>query len=265
MRLEDGGLIPAGARGDGRGGDMKLGVGTLTLQGGAQIESSTSGAGQGGTITVTAGDVVSLSGRNSGLFSDATGGGAGGAIELQARDLHLTEGARLSATSAGRGNAGRLRILATERFRSDRGVLTTEAIQADGGNIQLTAGSLVQLIDSQLTATSRSGVGQEGNIVLSAPFVVLDHSQIRTQAFGGPGGNIRIGAEVFLARPRPSVGECLLQPLSWWQRSPIAERGPGPPAAGLYGCCGALTRAVCGTPPRALQQHSGGRAAGPAR
>jgi hypothetical protein len=111
----------------------------------------------------------------------------------------------LSATSAGRGNAGRLRLLATERFQSDRSVLTTEAIQADGGNIQLMAGSLVQLIDSQLTATSRSGVGQEGNIVLNAPFVVLDRSQIRTQAFGGPGGNIRIGAEVFLASPESVV------------------------------------------------------------
>jgi hypothetical protein len=149
--------------------------------------------------------VISLSGRNSGLFSDAAGGGAGGAIELQARDLHLTEGAILSATSSGRGNAGRLRIIATERFRSDQSVLTTEAIRADGGNIQLMAGSLVQLIDSQLTATSRGGQGKEGNIMLSSPLVVLDRSQIRTQAFGGPGGNIRIGAEVFLASPESVV------------------------------------------------------------
>jgi hypothetical protein len=70
---------------------------------------------------------------------------------------------------------------------------------ADGGNIQLMAGSLLQLIDSQVAATSRSGRGREGNITLSSPFSVLDRSLIRTQAFGGPGGNIRIGAEVFLA------------------------------------------------------------------
>ena len=42
-------------------------------------------------------------------------------------------------------------------------------------------------------------MGKEGNILLNAPLVVLDRSQIRTQAFGGPGGNIRIGAEAFLA------------------------------------------------------------------
>jgi hypothetical protein len=48
-------------------------------------------------------------------------------------------------------------------------------------------------------------VGQEGNILLNAPFVVLDRSQIRTQAFGGPGGNIRIEAEVFLASPESVV------------------------------------------------------------
>jgi large exoprotein involved in heme utilization and adhesion len=205
LGLEDGGSITASARGDGRGGDIALGVSTLTLKGGARIDSSTSGVGQGGTITVTAGDVVSLSGRHSGLFSDAAGGGAGGAIELQGRDLHLTEGAMLSATSSGIGNAGRLRIIATERVRSDQSILTTEATRADGGNIQLMAGSLVQLIDSQLTATSRSGLGQEGNILLSSPLVVLDRSQIRTQAFGGPGGNIHIGTEVFLASPESVV------------------------------------------------------------
>ena len=84
--------------------------------------------------------------------------------------------------------------------RSDQSILTTEATRADGGNIQLMAGSLVQLIDSQLTATSRSGLGQEGNILLSSPLVVLDRSQIRTQAFGGPGETSTSGRRCFWPR-----------------------------------------------------------------
>jgi hypothetical protein len=54
--------------------------------------------------------------------------------------------------------------------------VTTEAERGDGGNIQLTAGSLVNLHDSQITATVTSGVGHGGNITIDVSSVVLEHS-----------------------------------------------------------------------------------------
>jgi large exoprotein involved in heme utilization and adhesion len=90
-------------------------------------------------------------------------------------------------------------------FRSRNGAVTTEAETADGGNIQLTIGSLVELRDSQITATVKSGVGQGGNILIDPQFVVLQRSQVRADAFGGPGGNVRIVAGVFLADPASPV------------------------------------------------------------
>jgi large exoprotein involved in heme utilization and adhesion len=171
LRLEDHGVVAANARGDGQGGAIALEVGTLSLTGGARIDSGTSGGGSGGTVTVTAHDGLTLAGPNSGFFSDAAGSGGGGTLDLRARDIHLTEGAQLSATT------------------SD---------SATGGDIQLEASGLVQLIDSKLTAFSTQG--QEGNIRLNAPLVVLNRSEIRTlrpQGFGGPGGNIRIEGAVF--------------------------------------------------------------------
>jgi hypothetical protein len=42
------------------------------------------------------------------------------------------------------------------------------------------------------------GAGQWGNITIAPRCVILDRSQIRADAFGGPGGNVRIAAEVFL-------------------------------------------------------------------
>ena len=96
-------------------------------------------------MTVTAHDGLTLAGPNSGFFSDAAGSGRGGTLDLRARDIHLTEGAQLSATTSG---------------------------SATGGDIQIEASGLVQLIDSKLIAFSTQG--QEGNIRLNAPLVVLN-------------------------------------------------------------------------------------------
>jgi hypothetical protein len=48
VRLEDGDIITGRALSEGRGGDIALEVGTLTLTGGARIDSGATGAGSGG-------------------------------------------------------------------------------------------------------------------------------------------------------------------------------------------------------------------------
>jgi hypothetical protein len=164
------------------------------------------GRGQGGNITIVAEDVVSIAGQNSGLFSETNGSGRGGDLTLHGRELWLAEGARISATSSGTGDAGRLTLTATERFRSDQSTVTTAANQASGGNIELSAGSRVQLRDTTLTASIRGGpetVG--GDIAVGAPLVIIEGSQVLANAVEGQGGNIRLGAEVFLADPASLV------------------------------------------------------------
>jgi large exoprotein involved in heme utilization and adhesion len=83
--------------------------------------------------------------------------------------------------------------------------VTTEAETADGGNITLIAGSRVELRDSQITATVKSGVGKGGNITFDPQFIVLQRSQVRADALGGPGGNVLLVADVFLADPASQV------------------------------------------------------------
>jgi hypothetical protein len=51
----------------------------------------------------------------------------------------------------------------------------------------------------------QGGGSDAGNIILDAPFVVAEGSQISANAFGGMGGNIRISSEVFLADPASRV------------------------------------------------------------
>ena len=64
----------------------------------------------------------------------------------------------------------------------------------------------MHLINSKLTALVRSGLGSGGNITIDPQFIILNGSQIRADAFGGPGGNIRLQAQqVFLADPASLV------------------------------------------------------------
>jgi hypothetical protein len=105
----------------------------------------------------------------------------------------------------GAGAAGTIQIQADETFRSAGGHVTTDSASAGGGAIALTAGRLVQLMDSELTTSVRGGGGDAGNLILDAPFLVADSSQIVANAFGGRGGNIQITAGVFLADPASLV------------------------------------------------------------
>jgi hypothetical protein len=141
----------------------------------------------------------------SGLFSDTSGGGEAGNIAIRGQQINLSNGGTIAASSSGKGDAGNIVIQAGTLFRSRNGAVTTEAAQADGGNIQLTATSRVELHDSQISATVQGGAGKGGNITIDPQATVLQRSQIRADAFGGPGGNVRLVTEVFLADPASQV------------------------------------------------------------
>jgi large exoprotein involved in heme utilization and adhesion len=127
-------------------------------------------------------------------------------VLLQARQVRLTDGATISAESTGLGNAGNVTIVAGDTFQSTNSSVVTRATQADGGNVQITAPTMVRLRDSAITAEVGGGpqtVG--GNIIIDPQFVLLQNSQIVANAFEGQGGNIRIQAQVFLADPASLV------------------------------------------------------------
>jgi len=215
--IMDNGFVNTSTLGAGRAGDISLNVGTLALTGGAQIVSSSQqiADGSGGKVTIDATGSVTISGRSStgvgsspfsndpssGLFSTAEGRGPGGDIKVQAGQILLTNGATISAKSSGTRDAGNLKLASTGDFRIHDSIVTTQATTAGGGKIALTAGSrsLLYLTDSRITTSVQGGQGKGGDITIDPRFVILDHSQVRADAFGGPGGNIDIAANVFLA------------------------------------------------------------------
>jgi filamentous hemagglutinin family protein len=190
-------------------GDVVLNAGALTITD-SQINSSSQFAAAGvlgfgstpppGDITISATDVT----LDNGSISTSVFGGnhPGGDITINARQVRLANGSFISSDSLSSGaNAGNITVQASDTFRSAGSSITTKADSADGGSINLQVGKLVELSNSQITASVGTGTGSGGNIFIDPKFVALNRSQIIANAFGGPGGNVQIVANVFLASP----------------------------------------------------------------
>ena len=192
--------------GVGAAGQIAVAARTVNLADAGRIDSSTTGAGQAGTIAIDTGS-LSLAGGAS-LLSNTSGTGPGGDINITAGDVTLQGGATISANSTGSAQAlaGSINLVFGNTLSVEGGsAITTTSLLADGGNISITStGSTFILFDSQVTTSVQSGVGQGGNITIGSQlhpldFLIMSDSQIRADAFGGPGGNIRIFADTFLS------------------------------------------------------------------
>jgi hypothetical protein len=96
--------------------------------------------------------------------------------------------------------------LHTQNLRVTDSAITTEAISAGGGSINLKADKLVLLDRGQLTTSVQGGLEKGGNIVINHPtFIVLNQGQVKAQADEGQGGNIRIEANQFIASPKSLI------------------------------------------------------------
>jgi large exoprotein involved in heme utilization and adhesion len=140
-------------------------------------------------------------GTPSGIFSrtvgTAPGSGDGGNISLTAGEsVSIANGATVSTSSIGSGNAGNISINAGRRFDSRNSSVTTKSEHAGGGNIEINATDQIRLVNSQVNA---SAFLNGGNITIDPNLVVLQNSQILAQAVQGAGGNIIITTPLFLA------------------------------------------------------------------
>lgn len=193
----------------GDAGNVMLSTGVLTLADGARINSGTQNQGKGGNITINASESINLSGVaadiRTGISSTSQdtslGGGDGGNIFLHGVDVRLSNGSNISAESSGTGNAGDISAQADNSFISHNSTITTSTTHSDGGNIMIKGGSLVQLVNTDITTNVQGGAGSGGNINIDPPTVILNHSKIIASAIGGNGGNINIVAGVFLTSP----------------------------------------------------------------
>lgn len=139
-------------------------------------------------------------GTPGGVFSRTTGSGSnlgkGGTIAITAGEsFFLQDGATVTASSTGPGNAGNIHITAADTILIDGGSITTEALQASGGNIKLKAQELIRLNNSTISSSVQGDANTGGgDINLDPDFIILQNSQILAKAVAGKGGNIDLVA-----------------------------------------------------------------------
>lgn len=185
----------------GKGGNVQIRAGRLELTGGASIATDATSTGAPGKIDVAASDSVTLSGVASNgtpttISSRNAGPQTGGAVLLAGNTVTLRDGAEVTASSSGAGDAGSITVRAADALLLDAGRITTSAVAADGGDVQILVGRLVRLQGSEIAANVTGGQG--GTISIDPVFVVLDSSRVTAQAAAGRGGSIRIVGDTIL-------------------------------------------------------------------
>jgi len=202
----EGGLVPSGifnqvdANAIGNGSSLNIEAGRIELSGYALINSSVSGAGNGGEIYIKTGDFI-LNGISdfgnqidnlfllapTGIFSQvspvfSTTGNSSN-ITVEANNIEMTNGAIIATATLGTGDSGDINITTDSLELSGTGsflllpdnpipsgIFTTVALSiasGNGGNIAIDTGSLTIFDGGQIRAGT-FGSGESGNIVVKA-------------------------------------------------------------------------------------------------
>jgi filamentous hemagglutinin family protein len=266
FRIADGAALSGRSKGEGQGGDIRVNAtDSFEAVNGGQLVTTTFGQGQAGNIFVDATNYVTVSGSDlnytnriakfpspissnvanaitetgavSGLFANTEPNsiGWGGGIRITTRQLSVSNGSQISASTFGQGNAGNISFkirnnLTLDGASSGLFANTTSGSTGNGGSIFIDPSS-VTIQNGASIAVNSQGTGKGGNIQIQAGTLALDNkafisaetasntggnivlqdlnllllrrnSQISTTASaGGDGGNIDIGSKFIIAVP----------------------------------------------------------------
>jgi filamentous hemagglutinin family protein len=204
-----------GLNSKGKGGNIDIDAGSLSLQDGAQLSTATLGQGNAGNVTVTAKDAVIVS--NSSMFStvEVEAVGRGGNVNINAGSFSLQDAALVESSAYGQGDAGNVTVkvsgavnIAGTKDGSSIAIdsVVNEGAVGKGGNITIDAGSF-SLQDGALLIASTYGQGDAGDITIKVNGAVniagtkdgssLAINSVVNEGAVGKGGNITIDAGSF--------------------------------------------------------------------
>jgi large exoprotein involved in heme utilization and adhesion len=169
------------------------------------------GEGGGGSLTITATDVISISGRDlqgneSGLFSNTFGAGDAGRLIMSAPRLTMDEGLiQADAGEGSSGNAGDIEVRAGRLTLSGGAQISTSTRGSGrGGALTVVAADAFTIAgrdreDSRVPSglfSDTEASGDAGNIVVEGGSLTLtDGAQISSSTFGeGRSGTITVAA-----------------------------------------------------------------------
>ena len=202
----------------GRIGDINFKSRSLYLTDSSQIATTGLGTGDSGNLNVEVEQNIFLDGKNSrpdrltGLYSllgdltSGTGSGQAGNLTLKTGSLDMVNGALVSASTLGQGNAGKTTIIADERISVD-GISSVSGVassisssvefkaKGDGGNIDITT-PLLALSRGGAIFGRTQGDGNAGSIAIKVDALdISSGGQVVTTSFTeGAAGDIEIVA-----------------------------------------------------------------------
>ena len=197
---------------EGTAGGITIETGSLSLKDGTAVSANTSGVGDAGAITIKATDSITLSGENSqgfvsGILSQVNprAEGTAGGITIETGSLFLQNGARISASTFGMGDAGAITIKSIDSITLSgedsqdfgSGIFSTVQSESEGDSkgISITT-AFLSLTDGATISASTEGEGKAGEITLNTPRLIISKgSSIESFTQGeGRAGNITVSA-----------------------------------------------------------------------
>jgi len=190
----------AQTEGAGTAGDITINTPQLTIEDQGLVAATTAATGSAGTISIEATDSVIL---NQGSISTAVEQGAilpntavASNIEIDTKELNLTNGSNISTATAGIGDAGDVRIINSDRVFIDNSKVSS-AVESSGvgtgGNIRFNTNDL-SLANNATVSSATAGTGGAGEVEIHASDrISIDNSTVSSavESSGiGAGGNI---------------------------------------------------------------------------
>lgn len=193
----------------GRGGAIDVQAGTLLLRGAdstIRAVAAAESAGQTGTITLRAAELISLTDQAfvsiSNLARSAPPSGLiPGKLSLSAPNVYVLGDAFVSAGAFGSGAASNIDIGFTHQLLLSNGAISTRSDLGDGGNITIQGGKLVAANKSQITTSVLGAGGNGGDIRITADALALSSGfiQANTIASQASGGLVSLNLQTLIA------------------------------------------------------------------
>ncbi len=210
VRFEQGAVVQVDGIG---GGDIGVTAGEIEVSGGSLLRGGIfPGFGtrdsRAGTVRLEATGTVTVAGAGRRVANVVGTGatGTGGDLVIRAREVVVQDGAQLSASTFGTGDAGNVEITAGDRVLFQDGFAFSSVAtggEGKGGNVVIDA-PVLEVLDGAALVASTRGTGDAGNVQITAGDRVLfqDGNAFSSVATGGEGkgGNIVIAAPVLEVR-----------------------------------------------------------------
>jgi large exoprotein involved in heme utilization and adhesion len=221
--------------GSGRAGDVQVSTGTIGIQMGGGILSTSRGTGAGGNISINASGSIELIGHNpvnlsaSTISVNALNQGTAGQLTVNTAKLRVRDGAVVSATTAASGNSGNLVVNVSDSIEVSGVGATSNRPSRIVANAQIfpavlrrqlgvppfptgTVGDLLintahlQITDQGTVGVEHQGIGDAGNLYINANTIFLDRAGSITAATkSGEGGSINLQANTLVMRHGSNV------------------------------------------------------------